>query len=56
MDVLREGLRSDDLRIAAINGSVATLQLGDLAGRQETEDIVKAINDIVINDRNPVHR
>ena len=56
VDVLREGLRTEDLKSAAIKGSVSIIELPDFISRTEVEDIVKAMDDILINDSDPENR
>ncbi|ORY34974.1 Dos2-interacting transcription regulator of RNA-Pol-II-domain-containing protein [Naematelia encephala] len=50
LDVLREGLRTESLRGPAIRGSVALVEIPGFWGRDEVEDVVRGMNDILIND------
>lgn len=56
IDALREGLRTDDLKSAAINGTVSLLRIADFVTRKDMEDLVRAIDDIILNDDDPEHR
>lgn len=49
-DTLREGLRTDGLKISAIRGSVAIMDIPGYLGRQEVEDLIKGMNDVLVND------
>ncbi|KAL7424900.1 hypothetical protein Q5752_000586 [Cryptotrichosporon argae] len=50
LDVLREGLRTDGLKIAATNGSVALIEIPGFWTRKEVEDIVRGLNEILVHD------
>lgn len=50
VDVVREGLRTHDLRSPAIKGAVSIIELPDFVSRTEVEDIVRGMNDILVND------
>ena len=56
VDVMREGLRTEDLKGPAIKGSVSIIELPDLVSRTEIEDIVRGMDDILINDTDPENR
>ena len=53
IDVLREGLRTEDLKTPAIKGSVSLIEIPDFVTRDEVEDIVKAMDNILINSKDP---
>lgn len=53
MDVLREGLRTDGLKTSAIQGSVALVEIPRFWDRSDVEDIVRSIDDILVNDEDP---
>ncbi|TXT13309.1 hypothetical protein VHUM_00676 [Vanrija humicola] len=50
-DVLREGLRTDGLKAAAVRGSVSLAEIPGFWGRQEVEEIVQLMDDLLLNDR-----
>ncbi|OCF43478.1 DNA repair/transcription protein MET18/MMS19 [Kwoniella heveanensis CBS 569] len=56
LDVLREGLRTEGLKGPAIKGSEACVQIAGFWGREEVEDVVRGMNDILINDNDPETR
>ena len=56
MDVLREGLRTDDLKTPAIKGSVALAEIPGFWVRDEVEDIVKGMNEILVNVKDQANR
>jgi DNA repair/transcription protein MET18/MMS19 len=47
---LREGLRTEALRVPAIRGCVACVEIPSFWGREAVEDVVKGMNDVLIND------
>ena len=49
-DTLREGLRTDGLRISAIRGSIAVMDIPGFLGRQDVEDLIRGMNDVLVND------
>lgn len=49
-DTLREGLRTNGLKISAIRGSVAIIDIPAFLGRQEVEELVRGMNDVLVND------
>lgn len=53
MDILREGLRTDDLKEAAVRGAVALTEIPGFWSRADVEQIVRGIDDILINDDSP---
>ena len=53
MDVLREGLRTDDLKEAAIRGVMALTETPGFWTRADVEQVVRGIDDILINDDSP---
>jgi len=53
MDVLREGLRTNGLKVPAIKGSVALAEIPGFLGKQEVEDIVHSMDDMLINEKDP---
>jgi DNA repair/transcription protein MET18/MMS19 len=50
LDTLREGLRTDDLKISSIRGSVAVIDIPEFLLRQEVEDLLRGMNDVLINE------
>ena len=50
MDVLREGLRTEGLKSQAVRGSVALAEIPGYWKAEETEEIVRGMNDILIDD------
>ena len=50
MDVMREGLRTDGLKTAAVQGCVAAIEIPGYWSRAEVEDVVRGMNDALIND------
>jgi DNA repair/transcription protein MET18/MMS19 len=56
VDVMREGLRTEDLKSSAIKGSVSIIELPDFVSRTEIEDIVRSMDDILINDTDAENR
>jgi DNA repair/transcription protein MET18/MMS19 len=52
LDVLREGLRTETLREPAVRGSVALVEIPGFLGREEVEDLVRGLNEIVVHDAN----
>ncbi|WWD20081.1 hypothetical protein CI109_104555 [Kwoniella shandongensis] len=53
MDVLREGLRTQGLKAPGIRGSVALVEIPAFWGRAEVEDIVRAMDEILVHDEDP---
>ena len=53
MDILREGLRTDDLKEAAIRGGLALTETPGFWTRADVEQVVRGIDDILINDDSP---
>lgn len=49
-DTLREGLRTSGLKISSIRGSVAIIDIPGFLGRQDVEDLIKGMNDVLVND------
>jgi Icc-related predicted phosphoesterase len=56
MDVMREGLRTDDLRNWGILGSVAMIEIPGFLSASEAEDLIKGMNEILINDDDEQNR
>jgi DNA repair/transcription protein MET18/MMS19 len=52
-DVLREGLRTDGLKTSAVRGCVALVEIPDYWAKGEVEDVVRGMDDVLINDRDP---
>lgn len=50
LDTLREALRTDGLKISAIRGSVAVVDIPEFLTRHEVEDLLRAMNDVLINE------
>ena len=50
VDTVREGLRTDDLKVPAIKGAVSLIELPDFINRLEVEDIVRGMDDVLVND------
>lgn len=50
IDTLKEGLRTDGLKLPAVRGSVAMAEIPGLWGREDVEDVVRSINAILIED------
>lgn len=50
LDTLREGLRTDGLKISSIRGSVAVIDIPEFLLRQEVEDLLRGMNDVLINE------
>ncbi|BEJ17350.1 hypothetical protein CspHIS471_0607510 [Cutaneotrichosporon sp. HIS471] len=51
LDVLREGLRTIDLKIPAIKGSVALAEIPDFWTRLEVEEVVRGMDELLIHDK-----
>lgn len=51
LDVLREGLRTIDLKIPAIKGSVALAEIPGFWTRLEVEEVVRGMDELLINDK-----
>lgn len=49
--MLREGLRTIDLKIPAIKGSVALAEVPGFWTRIEVEDIVRGMDELLIHDK-----
>ncbi|WVF68679.1 hypothetical protein IAT40_003451 [Kwoniella sp. CBS 6097] len=56
LDVLREGLRTEGLKGPAIKGSEACVQIAGFWGKEEVEDVVRGMDDALINDNDPETR
>lgn len=56
LDTLREGLRTESLKLPAIRGSVALVEIPGFWGKDEVEDVVRGMNDILVNDTDPETR
>jgi DNA repair/transcription protein MET18/MMS19 len=56
MDVMREGLRTDDLRNWGILGSVAMIEIPGFLSASEAEDLIKGMNEILIHDDDEQNR
>jgi DNA repair/transcription protein MET18/MMS19 len=54
--VLREGLRTDDLKSPAIKGTVSLVELPGFIDPNDVENIVRGLNDILVNDKIAEHR
>jgi len=50
MDVLREGLRTDSLKEPAIRGTVALIEIPGFLGKEEVEDLVRGLNEVVVHE------
>lgn len=50
MDTLREGLRTDQLREAAIRGCVALAEMPGFWAREDVETVVGGIGDVLLGD------
>jgi DNA repair/transcription protein MET18/MMS19 len=53
LDVLREGLRTNGLKGLAVNGTVALVEIPGYLSRQEIEDLVHSLDDLLVNEKNP---
>ncbi|WWC65616.1 uncharacterized protein I303_108236 [Kwoniella dejecticola CBS 10117] len=53
LDVLREGLRTDGLKLPALQGCTACVQIPGLWAKEDVEDVVRGLDDILINDEDP---
>ncbi|KAK8849457.1 hypothetical protein IAR55_004790 [Kwoniella newhampshirensis] len=53
MDGLREGLRTAGLKAPAIRGAVALVEVPGFWNRTEVEDIVRGMDEILVNDEDP---
>ncbi len=53
LDTLKEGLRKSGLRIPAVRGAVAVIEIPGFLDRTEVEDLVKSMNDVLLNDEDP---
>lgn len=53
LDVLREGLRTTGLKVSAVKGSVALVEVPGFWAKGEVEDVVRGMNDALINDADP---
>jgi DNA repair/transcription protein MET18/MMS19 len=51
MDTLREGLRTEGLKEPAVRGCVALVEIPGFWGRGEVEDVVKGMDDALLNDK-----
>lgn len=52
MDTLREGLRTNGLKEPAARGCVALAEIQGMWSRMEVEEVVKGMDDIVLNEEN----
>lgn len=50
LDVMREGLRTDQLKTAAIRGSVAMAEIPDFLDALQVEELVKGIDNLLVHD------
>lgn len=50
LDVLREGLRTDQLKTAAVRGSVALAEIPDLLSGLQVEELVRGIDTLLVHD------
>ncbi|WVR08275.1 hypothetical protein IAU60_005322 [Kwoniella sp. DSM 27419] len=50
LDVLREGLRTEGLKSPAIKGSEACVLIPGFWAKEETEEVVKGMDDVLLND------
>ena len=50
MHVVREGLRTSGMKVTAASGSLSLVEIPGLIGRDEVEDLVRGLNDSLIND------
>ncbi|WWC93066.1 uncharacterized protein L201_008031 [Kwoniella dendrophila CBS 6074] len=53
LDVLREGLRTEGLKSPAIKGCTACVQIPNFWVKEDVEDVVRGLDDILINDQDP---
>ncbi|KAK4683806.1 DNA repair/transcription protein MET18/MMS19, partial [Tremellales sp. Uapishka_1] len=53
MDVLREGLRTGRLKAPAIRGCVGLTEIPGFWGKEEVGEVVKGMNDVLVNDEDP---
>ncbi len=51
LDVLREGLRTIDLKLPAIKGSVALAEIPGFWTRYEVEEVVRGMDELLIHDK-----
>lgn len=50
LDVMREGLRTDNLKTAAIRGSVAITKIPEFLDSIQVEELVRGIDNLLLND------
>lgn len=50
LDVMREGLRTDQLKTAAIRGSVALAEIPDFLDSLQVEELVRGIDNLLVHD------
>lgn len=53
LDVLREGLMTRDLKVSAIKGSVSLAEIPGFWSKLDVEEIVRGMNNLVVNDKDP---
>ncbi|WRT69441.1 uncharacterized protein IL334_006427 [Kwoniella shivajii] len=53
LDVLREGLRTSGLREPSIKGCTACVQIPGFWSKEDVEDVVRGLDDVLVNDSEP---
>ncbi|WVW86641.1 hypothetical protein I302_108694 [Kwoniella bestiolae CBS 10118] len=53
LDVLREGLRTEGLKSPAIKGCTACVQIPGFWEREDVENVVRGLDDVLVNDEDP---
>lgn len=53
LDVIREGLRTRDLKVSAVRGSVALAEIPGFWTKREVEEVVQGMDDLLINEKDP---
>ncbi|WWD04098.1 hypothetical protein V865_002163 [Kwoniella europaea PYCC6329] len=53
LDVLREGLRTEGLKSPAIKGCTACVQIPGFWERDDVENVVRGLDDVLVNDEDP---
>ncbi|WWC73452.1 uncharacterized protein I206_107422 [Kwoniella pini CBS 10737] len=53
LDVLREGLRTEGLKAPAIQGCTACVQIPGFWAKEDVENVVRGLDDILVNDEDP---
>jgi DNA repair/transcription protein MET18/MMS19 len=51
LDVLREGLRTNNLKDPAVRGTVALIEIPGFLAKEEVEELVRGLDEIVIHER-----